>query len=91
MNIPNPPTRRAGIKAAAAASLGSTLSGINGRVDPYAFRLFGKTRCTLQLNVQNAFDRYKVIILPNIASGAPQLARYTNDPRLTVLTARFGF
>jgi hypothetical protein len=57
----------------------------------YGFRLPGKIRCTLQLNVHNALDRYKVIILPNIASGAPQLARYTNDPRLTVLTARFNF
>ena len=57
----------------------------------YGFRFFRKTRCTLQLNVQNALDDHKVILLPNIASGAPQLARYTNDPRLTVLTARFGF
>jgi outer membrane receptor protein involved in Fe transport len=56
----------------------------------YGFRVFAR-RCTLQLNVQNAFDEYKVVLLPNPASGEPQSARLTADGRLAFFTLRFNF
>jgi outer membrane receptor protein involved in Fe transport len=56
----------------------------------YGFRVFAR-RCTLQLNVQNAFDEYKVVLLPNPASGEPQSARLTADGRLAFVTLRFNF
>lgn len=43
------------------------------------------------MNIDNLFNHYKVVILPNSSTGDPRTARFTAEPRSFVWTNSFGF
>jgi hypothetical protein len=57
----------------------------------YSFKAFAKTRMALQLNVDNAFDRQRVIALPRSTNGVVRYFRQQYAPRKSSLMASLMF
>lgn len=57
----------------------------------YKRKLGRRLEWTTQVNVNNVFNSYDVIVLPNSSSGDPRTAAFTAEPRTWVWTNTFSF
>lgn len=57
----------------------------------YNAKVWGKTRATLQLNVNNLFDVNKVVYRPRSSDGVVRVATYMNAPRKFTLSANVAY
>jgi hypothetical protein len=57
----------------------------------YTFRPIRNVRATLQLNVDNVFDKQAVVALPNSTTGAVRYFAYQYSPRKFAVTTRLSF
>lgn len=57
----------------------------------YRFRGFAKSQMTVQLNIDNALDRQRVLALPRSTNGTIRYFQYQYSPRKTALTTSVTF
>lgn len=57
----------------------------------YNFKLWGRTRANVQLNVSNLFDVNKVVYRPRSTDGVIRVATYMNAPRKFTLSASVAY
>jgi hypothetical protein len=57
----------------------------------YDWRIGPKLRWRVQVNANNAFNNYSVVVLPDATTGSPRSARFTTQPRYVFLTTTLSF
>jgi outer membrane receptor protein involved in Fe transport len=57
----------------------------------YRFKGFAKSQMTVQLNIDNVFDRQRVLALPRSTNGTIRYFQYQYSPRKTALTTSVTF
>lgn len=57
----------------------------------YRFRAFARSQMTVQLNIDNALDRQRVLALPRSTNGTIRYFQYQYSPRKTALTTSVTF
>ena len=57
----------------------------------YRFKGFAKSQMSIQLNIENVFDRQRVLALPRSTTGVIRYFQYQYSPRKTALTTNVTF
>ena len=57
----------------------------------YRFKGFAKSQMSIQLNIENVFDRQRVLSLPRSTTGVIRYFQYQYSPRKTALTTNVTF
>jgi len=57
----------------------------------YEWKFNKRMRWRVQLNANNVFNQYQVVVLPNATTGSPRSARFTSQPRYVFLTTSLSF
>ncbi len=57
----------------------------------YDWKFGPKLRWRVQVNANNAFNNYHVVVLPDATTGSPRSARFTTQPRYVFLTTSLSF
>ena len=57
----------------------------------YRFKGFAKSQMSIQLNIENVFDRQRVLALPRSTTGVIRYFQYQYSPRKFALTTNVTF
>jgi outer membrane receptor protein involved in Fe transport len=57
----------------------------------YEWKFGKRARWRVQVNANNVFNHYQVVVLPNATTGEPRTARFTTQPRYVFLTNSLSF